>query len=1104
MPNIPINFSQGLVTARDASTLKPGELQTAVGCEYRVGTPHVYKQPGRTATGNSFANIILGIHKFSYETGDNKLIAYLGTEPPGRGGGIGGRTGTIYEAAPTTTPNFQSSGLSSLSAGAIPQFSSFNDTWVMCNGSDPNYMREANPVSVDTTGDGNSNWTQGNWRTLGMNPPSVQPAWVKSALATGEAKYPVVDAGGNYTNVNNVRDGDKDTYAYATVNTEGQSLTTTWKFTGVSINDLSEQLTLSITHKASSSVNSINIQASAVDATVDVSWITAKQTIEVSEDGGANWTTIVSSSSSYQQNTTTYVLNTVVAADLTNLWVRAITSCTNTEGAGVWFTGRVGLVVLDNGQSVAEITTTNDMWYIMTERYIDSDGVTHESAASPLSEKLPPDTYGANIITIPSVPVNAHTQNFVIYRSLDAAGQGWPFMYQIAEVPVWDAGGDYIDKIGDTPLDAATGEYYGLTLLRGDEFAYEVLPVLYPTNEQLYTSINGAPPLAKLARLFQGSMVYVPVTGNRIHYSIPTNISSQGAEQVPDLYYLEFLTPLNDNVVSICTANAGRSLIVYFERYSLLVNYLPQATDPGVFDTRISEYISTHRGCGGRLLSIELDVSAGRTIAVAVDKLGVWSTDGVSALQEWSRDLDWDTLMSGVDLTIAELVDNPEMRRIELLYTDTSGDRQELHFFYGRLKQDIDGNQSPYITGPHPMGVRCHHYNLDEDGAWQGWSGGAGGAATLTPTGMDMWLIADDLNGVVSDGATLSSWTSNALGSGSYTYDVGGAPPSFHENQLNGHDAVRTATGSKSISTPFAPNFTGEFTVAVVYKQGVSNAFLFGSNQTSGNNRGISWPGDGFSVGTIYYESQPPAGADANGAVITKFMDPIVGSYHVAIARRDSSEDNYIYFDGRDETLGTPYNSGDATDTLDMRRLFGLDGDSLCSTGCEIFEIIEWRSYFTDSQVIGTSNYLTDKYGLTDFDTTTSDVYIERSGDEDAAFGYDANGNIPFQVKTGEMYLGNLGRAAMTIFGFPKFEGSTTKALDGSSTQAIEGTFRRDGAASATTKTKTYTVNSQKKIYWSQYADRHAFEVRDISNTSLPALVGYEIEVREGGPSRDK
>jgi len=1121
MPNIPINFSQGLVTARDASTLKPGELQTAKGCEYRVGSPHVYKQPGRTATGNSFVGTILGIHKYEYQTGDDKLVASAG--------------GSMYEASPTTTPSFVSSGLNGLSTTAIPHFSSFNDTWIMCNGADINYVREANAVFVDSTGDGDNNWSKGNWRPLGLQPPDEKPAWVENALATGSTAAPAASAGGSYTNVDNARDSDLATYAYATVRTANSPKVTTWSFSG-SIADISGNLTLTITHGSASSVNTIGINPVGHDVDVSTSWINAKQKIEVSEDGGANWTTISALGGTITSKVTKYTLTTVVFGDLSPLKVRATTEATLVTG-DPWFQGKIYEIELDNGQAVGTYTTTNPLYYLITEKYIDSDEVPHESIASPISDAVPPDTYGQIDITLPSAANNDHTQQFVIYRTLDLPNQGFPFFYKIGEANVWEAGGTYQDRIGDVPSttidELGTVVYYGLNQLRGTEEAYEALAILYPTNETLYTSLNGAPPISKIAKLFQGSMVYVPTTGNRIHYSIPTNISSQGAEQVPAQYYLEFLTPLNDDVVSICTCNAGRSLIVYFPRYSMLVNYLPQATDPGVFDTRVSEYVSTHRGCAGRLLSLELDVGAGRTIAISVDKLGVWSTDGVSTLQEWSRDLDWDTLMSGVDLSVAELVNNPQMRRIELLYEDTSGDRQEMHFFYGRLKQDNDGNQAPLITGPHPMGVRCHHYGLDSDGEWQGWSGGTGAAGvfTLTPT---LWFDAYDPYGDgtspndIDDGTEWvdlqnARWTDKAAGARHATtsqvignqptwYKVAGSTPA--PPTLPNSKPIMSFAGARGMgANTFSVLSLGAFTAfGVVYLSDENEALIGGSMspypagyipaelriQKIDGSAGSRMQCSDYNYGGDYkvdYKTLAQGGTDFSGTPwrLVKFTRdsdiPAVCTHEI---------------DGIDIGIFFEDNNNFALDIhCIMQTILNGNPGSPDQYNTWVAEIMVFDSLLSDTDQEIVETYLANKWDV-GTPQATSDVFIERDGNEDQAEGYDDQGNIPFQVKTGDMYIGNLGVATMTIFGYPKFEGSTTKSLAGDSAQAVIGTFRRDGASAATTKTKSYTINTQKKLYWSQYADRHTFEVRDISSTSLPALVGYEIEVREGGPSRDK
>ncbi len=180
-----------------------------------------------------------------------------------------------------------------------------------------------------------------------------------------------------------------------------------------------------------------------------------------------------------------------------------------------------------------------------------------------------------------------------------------------------------------------------------------------------------------------------PPNSSRLYYSIPSTISAVGIEQVPELYFLDFITDNNDTITSITKANNGRALIVFFERYSMLVLALPQATDPGVFDQRIVEYVSNRRGAAGTHSATEVTLTSGRTISVAVDALGVWATDGISMIHEWSNDLDWDTHMSGVTMADIQLEDNPEMRRVEMLYTDGSGNRQAFHYFYGQCRRRV-------------------------------------------------------------------------------------------------------------------------------------------------------------------------------------------------------------------------------------------------------------------------------------------------------------------------------------------------------------------------------------------------------------------------------
>src|SRR3990172_4436346 len=132
-----LTFHAGLNTSKDPAALGPGELSVATGCEYRTGSPHVYKQQGRSTAANITGTpSILGLHQFQYDTGTSKIIAY-------------GNDGKLYESNVALALAFGSAVYTLLSTSAVPHFNSFSDRWLMVNGSDNNLIRESLPVIND-------------------------------------------------------------------------------------------------------------------------------------------------------------------------------------------------------------------------------------------------------------------------------------------------------------------------------------------------------------------------------------------------------------------------------------------------------------------------------------------------------------------------------------------------------------------------------------------------------------------------------------------------------------------------------------------------------------------------------------------------------------------------------------------------------------------------------------------------------------------------------------------------------------------------------------------------------------------------------------------
>lgn len=698
---LPNDASRGLVTSRDPSSLARGELSQARACEYRLGSPHLYKQKGRSDLNASLGSSVTSICKLQYDSASDVLAAVAG--------------GTVYESSSSTSPVFSSSGLTGLTASAIPSFSGIQDRWTMCNGVDSNYIREPAAVPGGSTG---------SWRPLSMQPPTVAPTY--TIISSGSTAVRPTTSTGTYQNQARAYDTDSTTYSEGT-----SGLTSTWTWTS---NFAIDACTLYIDHAATDTTGS-KLPHGIVSGSFTST--TFKVLVEYSVNAGSTWTTIKNTGTMAREKTVTPIsIGTTLA---NNLKIRATVTGNGTHDIyDLYVTVGAG----------ASYTATNDIFYGFTELYYDSNGLEYESKLSPMAQVLASDLaakYGVTL-TFPT-KANTRTAQFRIYRSIDTPGGGYPNLYVLSTIP--STSSTWSDDFSTLP--SATPTTNLLT----------TYTVLYPDGNSLIYEPGGAAPLANLALPYLGCMVYVPASASlshRIYYSLSSTLSPVAMEYVPDFQWLDFQSPRNDTVVSAAVTNGGKSLLVFFANYTMLVNYLPQATD-GTFDNRVKEYVSNNRGCAGRLACCEFTLPTGMTLVAAVDALGVWVTNGVNQMDEWSLDLDWATNLAGVDLSTAQMIDNTAKRRLELLFTAADGTRQEYHFFYGRMKQNTEGKSVPLITGPHPMGVRCKHYTQ----IGTGWVGFSGDASTSGKVFLEEGSDTDAAHGYDSTGIVPWTWTTGDI-----------------------------------------------------------------------------------------------------------------------------------------------------------------------------------------------------------------------------------------------------------------------------------------------------------------------------------------------------
>ena len=675
----PLNFSQGIVTNPDRSTLRPGELTAATGCEYHVGSPEIHKLPGRTLSNSGLAETILNIKRLQFNDPDDAYIDLFVAVTDG---------GKLYESSPGTSMTFGSAEITGLNTAAIPVWATFANRWLMCNGVNSNYIAEPENVPGTST----------QWRLAGMRPPPGQTAW--ATIASTAVKGYSQSNSGSWTNPTNANDEDDDyTYAQSIITS---TVTHTWTF---NTNVDSGAGKCSIVHAGFPSDNQLLLGIAGIKIYEQNPLATYKVEYRV---GAGAFITVFESTGAYDEIIQNIDLSTLNFST-NNLQVRL--TITGVRG---YNTMRCSSIKIYSG-STSTHNIEFGITYFVTEKYIDSQSVVHESTPTLESSNTGAQTniYGMTV-TLPSAPANTFSTSYVIYRSIDEEGGGYPALWVVGEAPT----------TATTWLDDFSSS---LTSTLDKSKKYEVVTVLYPDGSSATFPANSPPPDSKFILPYQGAMVYWPIKGQNIFYSLPTSTSPANGEKVPPVYYLTFVTAENDTPVCGALTNGGRSLIVYFQSYAMLVNFLPQASDPGTFDQRVKEFVSDKRGVAGRLLATSFSPDEGvTTIAAAIDSLGLWVTDGVGMLQNWSKDVDFVGAMgiyplgggNAVDLSKAMLVDNPEMRRLEFIYQDQTDQWKWFRIYYGDLKPD----GQPKWLGPDDVNFRCATY-VNVLGVWRGWTG---------------------------------------------------------------------------------------------------------------------------------------------------------------------------------------------------------------------------------------------------------------------------------------------------------------------------------------------------------------------------------------------
>jgi len=458
MPILPVKFNQGTVTSRPRDSLEPGECQVTTGGYYRPGdTDRLWKRGGRTLFGTVTAlTNVIGLVFAAFDTGTDLLLALAGT--------------TIKKATAGLTGTF-SSLITGLSASTTTLSGvSVADKWYLATGYDRNRVVE----------------DDGTARLMGMEAPIVPLTAAASSVAatTLRPNAETNGAGGAaFTSPTLARDSSESTFAYANLAVTGTPKTCTWTWAAAAAT--SRQLTviwgLSPYTGQFTPVGPIGNEAATFDGGFDVS-----VRIEISVDGGANFTDLVRVRHLTQVNYFRHFATTTVGVNLNLVQIRAtLTYNTGTKTA----TFRIFDLRAQIGTSVAAFTTTSDLTYGYTE-YDELRGL-----ESPISPLVAVGLTAQNIVTLSgfTTVVNSNATKFRIYRN-----------YQGGAIPVT------LGLLDSIPI---TETFYIDTFER---FAYDVPPIplyrlLTVTVDQatLRFALDSPPPACSHLNVFRGSIVGV-------------------------------------------------------------------------------------------------------------------------------------------------------------------------------------------------------------------------------------------------------------------------------------------------------------------------------------------------------------------------------------------------------------------------------------------------------------------------------------------------------------------------------------------------------------------------------------------------------------------
>lgn len=166
--------------------------------------------------------------------------------------------------------------------------------------------------------------------------------------------------------------------------------------------------------------------------------------------------------------------------------------------------------------------------------------------------------------------------------------------------------------------------------------------VLQVGQEQFVTSKGGEPPVANVGCIFQGSLVTNDVSNkNMVRWSMAGEIDA-----FPALYFFPVTAPTGSSEITYLGI-VNNICIIGMKGAIARVNYLPTENDSSFTRDRIYDYISTELGILNQSAATIVRLNDGREALAVVTTSGIYITDGFT-IHKVDEDMDWGQIVDAM------------------------------------------------------------------------------------------------------------------------------------------------------------------------------------------------------------------------------------------------------------------------------------------------------------------------------------------------------------------------------------------------------------------------------------------------------------------------